>query len=60
MSMEAWVLVINLWNSNAVTIPGIASEAACFALAERISPAWGRGNLFGPEVRCIRYEGVVK
>jgi hypothetical protein len=54
--MIAWVLIIALGSSWSVTVPGIASEADCRALAKNITAEWS--GLFSQREHCFPYQAA--
>lgn len=53
--MIAWVLILALGSNQSIAVPGIASEAACQALIEKLKAKW---ILKAPTMQCFSYEAT--
>lgn len=52
--MIAWLLIVGLGTHGAITVPGIATEAACTDLGTRVQNA--ALGLSPPSFKCLSYE----
>jgi hypothetical protein len=53
--VTAWVLIISLGANSATAVPGLASEAGCAALAEKLRAEW-KGLVGPPPMKCFSYQ----